>query len=342
MFAPDACPSSSRATDESTTFATGAKKSAMPTPERMNGITSAAVRRRRRRDRGDPREPGRLERQPEPHQPVAADPVGESAGDRRDEDRHRRPRQDPQAGLQRRVPLHGLEELGEQEDRAEHPEEHEEARDVRQRERPVAEEAHRQHRMRRPELPQDERAEHREPGDECTDDLGRAPADGVAAHEAPDDPEQAGAGERDARQVERVAGPCDSRRRSSASGASTRPIGTFSQKIQCHEMPETTAPPISGPIATARPLIPPHAPRASPRRSGGTAAERIVSVSGITIAPPTPCTARAASSAPIDGASAAAAEASVKIVSPIVNMRRRPNRSPSAAPVRSSTAKVSV
>ena len=120
------------------------------------------------------------------------------------------------------------------------------------------------------------------------------------------------------------------------------PIGTFSQKIQCHEMPETTAPPTSGPIATARPLMPPHAPSASPRRSAGTAAERIVSVSGITIAPPSPWIARAASSAPIDGASAAAAEASVKIVIPIVKSRRRPNRSPSAAPVRSSTAKVSV
>ena len=140
----------------------------------------------------------------------------------------------------------------------------------------------------------------------------------------------------------RDAGPYDSCRRLSASGASTSPIGTLSQKIQCHEMPETTAPPTSGPIATARPLMPPHAPSARPRRSGGTAAERIVSVSGITIAPPSPCTARAASSAAIDGASAAAAEASVKMPSPIANMRRRPKRSPSAAPVRRSTAKVSV
>ena len=35
-------------------------------------------------------------------------------------------------------------------------------------------------------------------------------------------------------------------------------------------------------------------------------------------------------------------EPSVKIVSPSANMRRRPNRSPSAAPVRSKTANVSV
>ena len=120
------------------------------------------------------------------------------------------------------------------------------------------------------------------------------------------------------------------------------PTGTFSQKTQCHEMPLTTAPPTSGPNATARPLMPPHAPRKTPRRSSGTPAERIVSVSGITIAPPSPCTARAASSTPIVGASAAAAEPAVKIAIPIANSRRRPKRSPSAAPVRSSTAKVSV
>ena len=88
--------------------------------------------------------------------------------------------------------------------------------------------------------------------------------------------------------------------------------------------------------------MPPQAPSATPRRSAGTPAERIVSVSGITIAPPRPCTARAASSAPIDGASAAAADAAVKIPMPIANIRRRPKRSPSAAPVSRSTAKVSV
>ena len=85
--------------------------------------------------------------------------------------------------------------------------------------------------------------------------------------------------------------------------------------------------------------MPAQAPSATPRRAAGTEAERIVSVNGITIAPPSPCAARAASRAPIEGASA---EAAVKIATPIANIRRRPNRSPRAAPVRSSTAKVSV
>ena len=138
------------------------------------------------------------------------------------------------------------------------------------------------------------------------------------------------------------AGPRLSFSRRNASGARTRPIGTLSQKIQCHEIPLTTAPPTSGPIATARPPMPPHAPSARPRLFGGTAAERIVSVSGVTIAPPTPCAARATSRAVALGASAAAADARVKIPIPIENISLRPKRSPSAAPVRSSTAKVSV
>ena len=120
------------------------------------------------------------------------------------------------------------------------------------------------------------------------------------------------------------------------------PIGTFSQKIHCHESPCTTAPPTTGPNATARPLIPPQAPSASPRFSFGTAALRIVSVSGITSAPPRPCSARARFSVSTFGASAAAIEPSVKTPMPIEKTRRRPKRSPSAAPVSSSTANVSV
>ncbi len=65
-------------------------------------------------------------------------------------------------------------------------------------------------------------------------------------------------------------------------------MGTLSQKIHCQEMPSTTAPPTSGPMATASPPMPPQAPSATPRLSAGTAALRMVSVSGVTIAPPRP------------------------------------------------------
>ena len=73
-----------------------------------------------------------------------------------------------------------------------------------------------------------------------------------------------------------------------ATGTKTMPIGTFSQKIQCQEMPCTTAPPTSGPIATAVPEMPDHTPSAIPRRSAGKASASSVSVSGVTIAAPAP------------------------------------------------------
>jgi hypothetical protein len=94
----------------------------------------------------------------------------------------------------------------------------------------------------------------------------------------------------------------------------TAPIGTLIQKIQCQEAIWMTAPPTSGPSATAMPLIPDQTPSATPRRSGGKASASRVSVSGVTIAAPMPCDARAAISRPMLGASAAAAEETVKSV----------------------------
>ena len=115
-------------------------------------------------------------------------------------------------------------------------------------------------------------------------------------------------------------------------------MGTLIQKIQCQEMPCTTAPPTSGPIATAAPEMPDQTPSAIPRRSAGNASASSVSVSGVTSAAPAPWTARASTSMPVVGASAAPAEATVKTVRPARNMRLRPKRSPSAAPVSSRTA----
>ncbi len=140
----------------------------------------------------------------------------------------------------------------------------------------------------------------------------------------------------------RPAGPKLSERRIRARGATASPMGTLSQKIQCHEMPPTTAPPTTGPRATPSPLMPDQMPSATPRRPAGNASDRRVSVNGVTSAPPAPWRARAPINAPMLGASAAAAEPSVKMANPKLNMRRLPNRSPSAAPVRSSTAKLSV
>jgi hypothetical protein len=67
-----------------------------------------------------------------------------------------------------------------------------------------------------------------------------------------------------------------------------------------------------------------------------------VMLSGMTIAAPAPCTTRAAISTPMLGASAAAALDRVNTLIPTANIRRRPYRSPRAAPVSISTANVSV
>ena len=104
--------------------------------------------------------------------------------------------------------------------------------------------------------------------------------------------------------------------RASTSGTTSRPIGTLSQKIHVQSMPSTTAPPTSGPLATASPVMALKMPIAAPRRSGGKAALRSARPSGITNAAPMPCSARPAISQPMSGASAQPADASVKRATP--------------------------
>ena len=120
------------------------------------------------------------------------------------------------------------------------------------------------------------------------------------------------------------------------------PTGTFSQKIHCQAMPCATAPPTIGPPATARPVTALKMPMAQARRCGGNPADSSANASGSTSAAPAPCTALAATSTPASGASAHPADAMVNRPIPNASMRCRPSRSPSAAPVSSSTAKLSV
>ncbi len=112
--------------------------------------------------------------------------------------------------------------------------------------------------------------------------------------------------------------------------------------MYCQAQPLVTAPPISGPTATAVPPIAPQIPSAALRRSAGTAALSRVSERGMIIAPPAPWRARAATRTEMFGASAATADDAVNSAMPATKMRRRPNRSPTAAAERRSTAKVRV
>ena len=148
-----------------------------------------------------------MQREPRRHERPAADAVGERSRDRSHEHRHQRPREDAQPGAERRVALRGLEELAEQEDRAEHPEVHEQGCAVRGREGPVAEEAHREHRLRRAALPGDECREECCADRERGDDRRARPAVAVSVDEPPDDPEQPSARQCEAGDVERLVRP---------------------------------------------------------------------------------------------------------------------------------------
>ena len=258
---------------------------------------SVVVAHRGGRDQGDPGEPGRLQHQPEDHQRPGPDPVGQRAGQRRDHDRGRRPGQEPQPGAQRREAKAELEVLRGQEGRREQRRRLEEPGRVGGGEGADPQQPPRQHRFRRPPLPG------REPGQRGGRRGRRArrppwslQPDLAAPHQAPQDASRHRRSPAP-RRVGRAwcAGPAALRAAGSPTAdAAASPIGTLTQKIQCQLRPCTTAPPTSGPAATASPAMPPQMPTMAPRRSAGKAAVRMVRLSGVTIAAPMPCTARAA------------------------------------------------
>ena len=66
------------------------------------------------------------------------------------------------------------------------------------------------------------------------------------------------------------------------------PIGTLTKKIHFQDRPEVRIPPITGPTATAAPVIDPHTPKATPRSRPWKAwANRARDVENM-MAPPTP------------------------------------------------------
>ena len=118
------------------------------------------------------------------------------------------------------------------------------------------------------------------------------------------------------------------------------PIGTLIQKIHRHPKPSVRKPPIAGPTMRASPVTPLKMPSARARSSRAKAPLRIAMATGITNAAPAPWADRAAISARMLVDSAQAIDASMNSAMPAANIRRRPNRSPSAAPVSSNTAKL--
>ena len=100
--------------------------------------------------------------------------------------------------------------------------------------------------------------------------------------------------------------------------------GTFIRKAARHETFSTRNPPRTGPRAVVTPESPDHVPMAFPRSSSLNEALIIAREPGTSIAPPTPCTARATISISGLVESPHHTEASVKTITPKEKMRRRP------------------
>ncbi len=107
-------------------------------------------------------------------------------------------------------------------------------------------------------------------------------------------------------------------------------MGRLIRKIQCQFSAWVSAPPRKVPSA------PPAAPTAlntamarARSRGSGNSDTSIPSTTAVVIAPPTPCSARAAISTPGEVATPHSTDATVNTARPAVNIRLRPTRSPS-------------
>jgi hypothetical protein len=136
--------------------------------------------------------------------------------------------------------------------------------------------------------------------------------------------------------------PEDSGTWRTATGTHTRATGTLIRNTQRQPGPSTSQPLRNGPTAAPIPPKPDHRPTARPRSSGWKDAWMRASEPGVSRAPPTPCSARAAISVPASGASPHSREAVANHTTPTTNTLRRPNRSPSAPPSRISPASVTM
>ena len=103
----------------------------------------------------------------------------------------------------------------------------------------------------------------------------------------------------------------------------------------------TSQPPRNGPIAPAMPPSPDQAPIAAARSGPWNDAEIRARLPGVSKAPPTPCSARAAIRVPMSGASPHTSDARANHTTPTTKTRRRPKWSPSEPPSRMNAARVS-
>ena len=133
-------------------------------------------------------------------------------------------------------------------------------------------------------------------------------------------------------------GSLDSGTKATTATIPSRATGTPIRKTAPHQKCSSTAPPASGPPATAIPAVPAHTPMARPRSRGGNTLVMTARVVGWTAAPPMPMTARQPISSIGLSLNAANTEPSAKMLRPISRTRFRPMRSPITPQEKSSPA----
>src|SRR6185437_15223736 len=114
----------------------------------------------------------------------------------------------------------------------------------------------------------------------------------------------------------RLSGTCRSPTATTATAS-----GRLIRKIQRQPIEPTIQPPRNGPIAPATPPSPDQAPMARGRSSGLNVDWMMASEPGVSSAPPMPCSARAAMSTPMSGATPQISEASANQITPMRNTR---------------------
>src|SRR3954451_19320393 len=100
----------------------------------------------------------------------------------------------------------------------------------------------------------------------------------------------------------------------------------FTQKIERQPIDETSAPPTIGPRAIEMPNTAPHTPTACARSRGSVNVLVTIDIAtGVSIEPPTACSARAAISTSTLGATLHITDAAENTTRPVMNVRLRPN-----------------
>ena len=263
-------------------------------------------------------QPGADQREAARDEPAHAEAVGELARERRDEERQQRDGQEAQAGLERRVAERVLDVEGEVQEHREHRRGQHERGDARAVERPPAGTATGRASGARRAAPTTTNA--------TSSSTAATSSPTISAELQPSALPRISAKIRHTRPPENVTSPAqstlpsaglrDSSTLASVIAIAPMPIGTLTKKMNSQPSHSVSAPPTSGPTATAAPVVAPQRPNAVPRSGPWNAFASSASAVANISAAPLPWIARATLSSSGVPASPHSSEAAVKIAEP--------------------------